>query len=203
MAVRDPLGPAVYGDHLTLASSTGPSTGLGAIAELIGHRFRQPGLLREALTHRSAVPGAGSNERLEFVGDRVLGLLIAEWLAERFPNEQEGALGRRLAALVAQPTLVSVARTEHLADALEHGVVVEQVHGDSLLSPGGRARREHAAEPLVAVERLEGTRVAHELLDGIIVDEPVAAEDLDGVDRRACHAVARDHARATRGIARG
>jgi ribonuclease-3 len=120
MAVRDPLGPAVHGDHLThSASPITASTAPDAIAELIGHRFRDPRLLREALTHRSAAPGAGSNERLEFVGDRVLGLLIAEWLAERFPAEQEGALGRRLAALVAQPTLAAVARAEQLADALE------------------------------------------------------------------------------------
>jgi len=90
-----------------------------AIAEaeaILGHRFARPDLLREALTHRSAAAaarpgkkGAGSNERLEFVGDRVLGLLIAEWLAERFPNEQEGALGRRLAHLVSQPVLAAIA----------------------------------------------------------------------------------------------
>ncbi len=103
MAVRDPLGPPVHGHHLSTT------------AHRLGHAFREPGLLREALTHRSAQPGAGSNERLEFVGDRVLGLVIAEWLAERFPAEQEGALGRRLAALVAQPTLVAVAEAEQLA----------------------------------------------------------------------------------------
>ena len=72
-----------------------------AIESILGHSFTRPDLLREALTHRSAArPGArgrGSNERLEFIGDRVLGLLIAEWLIERFPKEQEGELGRRLA----------------------------------------------------------------------------------------------------------
>ncbi|MBV9755819.1 MAG: ribonuclease III, partial [Alphaproteobacteria bacterium] len=64
---------------------------------ILDHQFGRPELLREALTHRSAARGrrgGGSNERLEFVGDRVLGLLIAEWLAERFPQEQEGELGR-------------------------------------------------------------------------------------------------------------
>ena len=83
---------------------------------ILGHRFGQPGLLKEALTHRSAmhgirgVPkGTGSNERLEFIGDRVLGLLVAEWLGERFPGEQEGALGRRLALLVSQPVLAEIA----------------------------------------------------------------------------------------------
>ncbi len=84
--------------------------------QILGHRFAQPGLLKEALTHRSAmhgqrgVPkGTGSNERLEFIGDRVLGLLVAEWLGERFPGEQEGALGRRLALLVSQPVLADIA----------------------------------------------------------------------------------------------
>jgi ribonuclease-3 len=84
-----------------------------AIETILGHRFTRPELLREALTHRSALQGSGrargSNERLEFVGDRVLGLLMAEWLAERFPREQEGDLGRRLAYLVSQPVLASVA----------------------------------------------------------------------------------------------
>ena len=84
-----------------------------AIETILGHRFTRPELLREALTHRSALQGSGrargSNERLEFVGDRVLGLLMAEWLAERFPREQEGDLGRRLARLVSQPVLAEVA----------------------------------------------------------------------------------------------
>jgi ribonuclease-3 len=82
---------------------------------VLGHGFKRPDLLREALTHRSAVQGRGrghaSNERLEFIGDRVLGLIMAEWLAERFPREQEGELGRRLAYLVSQPVLAGIAET--------------------------------------------------------------------------------------------
>ncbi len=50
-----------------------------------------------------------SNERLEFIGDRVLGLLIAEWLIARFPKEREGALGPRLAYLVSRPSLAAIA----------------------------------------------------------------------------------------------
>ena len=96
-------------------------------AELIlGHRFGQPGLLVEALTHRSAAHGrkrlqkgerrgVGSNERLEFVGDRVLGLLIAEWLIERFPAEQEGELGPRHAHLVSRQVLAGVAERAGLS----------------------------------------------------------------------------------------
>jgi ribonuclease-3 len=92
---------------------------------IFGHVFASPALLREALTHRSAArhtqgarKGTGSNERLEFVGDRVLGLLVAEWLAERFPREQEGELGIRLAHLVSQPVLAAVAEEIALPDAL-------------------------------------------------------------------------------------
>src|SRR6201995_2759697 len=89
---------------------------------LLGYTFKRPELLREALTHRSALHSHrrahGSNERLEFIGDRVLGLIMAEWLAERFPREQEGELGRRLAHLVSQPVLAGVAETIGLAARL-------------------------------------------------------------------------------------
>ena len=92
------------------------------IEAILGHDFARPDLLREALTHRSALHGRararGSNERLEFIGDRVLGLLMAEWLAERFPHEQEGELGRRLAHLVSQPVLAVVAESIGLGAAL-------------------------------------------------------------------------------------
>lgn len=118
MAVRDTLVAPVLGHHLNQ---------LPPVAEqILGHHFARPALLREAMTHRSAAPGvrggrlkgAGSNERLEFVGDRVLGLLIAEWLAERFPHEQEGGLGRRLAHLVSQPVLAAIADEAGLPAAL-------------------------------------------------------------------------------------
>jgi ribonuclease-3 len=92
------------------------------LEELLGHSFSRPELLQQALTHRSAVPGKrrthGSNERLEFVGDRVLGLLIAEWLAERYPQEHEGDLGHRLAHLVSRPVLAEVADSIGLGAAL-------------------------------------------------------------------------------------
>ena len=93
-----------------------------ALDAILGYCFTRADLAREALTHRSALQGkrasGGSNERLEFIGDRVLGLLIAEWIAERFPKEQEGDLGRRLASLVSQPILAHVADTIGLGHAL-------------------------------------------------------------------------------------
>jgi ribonuclease-3 len=85
--------------------------------QIVGHSFARPELLREALTHRSAAydrrtrgrpGGLVSNERLEFIGDRVLGLLLAEWLAERFPREQEGQLGPRHGYLVSRPVLAGI-----------------------------------------------------------------------------------------------
>jgi ribonuclease-3 len=61
----------------------------------------------------------GSNERLEFVGDRVLGLVVAEWLVERFPDEQEGQLARRHAHLVARPLLAEIGARLGLAAHLD------------------------------------------------------------------------------------
>jgi len=69
------------------------------LESLIGHMFKDKALLQTALTHSSK--GAGENyERLEFLGDRVLGLVVAEILYARFPSEPEGDLAKRLAALV-------------------------------------------------------------------------------------------------------
>jgi ribonuclease III len=75
--------------------------------EAIGHKFKLPALLDRAMTHRSATHGKAaewSNERLEFLGDRVLGLVIVETLMERFPGAREGDLAPRLNALVSRET---------------------------------------------------------------------------------------------------
>jgi ribonuclease-3 len=108
MAVRDPVDPDVSSRHVSRLEQ----------AQIwLGHRFERPDLLAEALTHRSAAgaKGVGSNERLEFIGDRVLGLAVAEWLIERFPHEQEGKLGPRLAALVSKPALAAAAEIHNLS----------------------------------------------------------------------------------------
>nr|WP_321985421.1 ribonuclease III [uncultured Lichenicoccus sp.] len=105
------------------------------IEALLQWRFRRPELLSEALTHRSVanehhgVDGRGaarsrrgtgrrSNERLEFIGDRVLGLLMAEWLIERYPDEPEGEIGLRHARLVSRAVLAGIAASMGLSDAL-------------------------------------------------------------------------------------
>lgn len=108
MAVRDPVGALIPYHSMSRAELA---------TSFLGYDFRQQALLAEALTHRSAAGarGVGSNERLEFIGDRVLGLVIAEWLIERFPDEQEGKLGPRLAALVSKPALASIAEAHNVA----------------------------------------------------------------------------------------
>lgn len=78
------------------------------LGEVLGHRFAEPQLLEEALTHSSHT-GRRSYERLEFLGDRVLGLVVSEMLLKRFPDEAEGTLAIRFAALVSGESLASVA----------------------------------------------------------------------------------------------
>ena len=84
---------------------------LEALSETLGHRFRRPQLLDEALTHRSASQGGVrfDYERLEFLGDRVLGLVVADLLMEMFPDETEGSLARRFTGLVRREALEEVA----------------------------------------------------------------------------------------------
>ena len=87
-----------------------------ALEKNIGHVFADRGLLELALTHVSALPPAqaklriDSYQRLEFLGDRVLGLAVAALLYERFPAAEEGELSRRLAALVRKETCADIAR---------------------------------------------------------------------------------------------
>ncbi len=87
--------------------------------DLIGHPFRDPGLLRQALTHRSA--GAPHNERLEFLGDSIVNLLVAETLFQRWPKADEGALTRARAALVCEGALAAIARQLELGERLTLG----------------------------------------------------------------------------------
>jgi len=90
------------------------------LAGRIGHVFKRPALLTEALTHRSALnppgkrrgrPAPRTYERLEFLGDRVLGLVVADLLWRRFPAGSEGELTRRFHDLVQGATLARVAET--------------------------------------------------------------------------------------------
>lgn len=85
----------------------------------IGHPFKDQGLLRQALTHRSA--GAPHNERLEFLGDSIVNLIVAEALFARWPKADEGALTRARAALVCESALAAMARDLELGERLTLG----------------------------------------------------------------------------------
>lgn len=85
---------------------------LAALQERLGHHFSDPQLLVLALTHAST--GPRSNERLEFLGDRVLGLIVAEKLYEEFPGEDEGGLAIRFNALVRRDACARIARSAGL-----------------------------------------------------------------------------------------
>lgn len=90
----------------------------------LGYEFRDPELLREALTHASS--GEVHNERLEFLGDAVLNLVVAEVLFEDFPDAREGVLTERKARLVSRATVESVAHRLGVEEALQTGGSLEQ-----------------------------------------------------------------------------
>jgi ribonuclease III len=89
------------------------------IGEAIGGEPRDPKLFERALTHGSH--GRETYERLEFLGDRVLGLVVASWLYQRFPNEPEGKMSRRYNALVARETCADVGRALELPPFIRLG----------------------------------------------------------------------------------
>ena len=99
-----------------------PAGGLEAIQHRLGYRFRQESLLVEALTHASIADNRlDSNERMEFLGDALVNLIVAEALHSRWPKADEGALTRARAALVRESSLAAIARSLSLGDALELG----------------------------------------------------------------------------------
>jgi ribonuclease-3 len=139
------------------------------VRDTLGHQPHDATLFERALTHSSV--GRDSYERLEFLGDRVLGLVIARTLYERYPNEPEGNLSRRYNALVARETCAEVGRALGLSerirlgkqargDGANHsdnvvGDVVEALIG-ALLIDGGLDQAEHFIlerwEPYLAVQ---------------------------------------------------
>ena len=89
------------------------------LCKKLGLKFNQPQLFTQALTHRSV--GAMNNERLEFLGDAVLGFVIAQVLYEKFPAASEGELSRLRASLVNQGSLAELARYYNIGDYLQLG----------------------------------------------------------------------------------
>ena len=122
----------------------GPADTLDTLQTRLGHRFGRPELLERALTHPSAsTPARPDNQRLEFLGDRVLGLVVAEALLERYPDEAEDDLAPRLNALVRRETLAEVAAEIRLGEALHLG--------RSESTGGGRRKKAILADAMEAV----------------------------------------------------
>ena len=90
-----------------------------ALERRLGHKFADPRLLAQALTHRSR--GADNNERLEFLGDGVLGCAVADELYARFPQLSEGKLTRLRASLVREEALAEVGKALGLGEFLRLG----------------------------------------------------------------------------------
>jgi ribonuclease-3 len=99
---------------------------MSAIGELIDHRPADAKLFERALTHGSH--GGETYERLEFLGDRVLGLVIAAWLYERFPSEPEGTMSRRYNALVTREACAVVGRAIDLPRHIRLGKQAREDH---------------------------------------------------------------------------
>jgi ribonuclease III len=133
-----------------------PAPSLDSLQTALDYRFRDVRLLEEALTHKSYVneqrPAAGSdNERLEFLGDAVLSLVVSEQLAVLLPRSPEGALSKHKARLVSESMLADVARHLKMGSYLRLGRGEELSRGrekDSLLAD--------AVEAVIAAVHLDG-----------------------------------------------
>ncbi len=141
-----------------------------ALERRLGHRFKDPALLAQALTHRSF--GSPHNERLEFLGDGVLGCVIGEALYARFPDISEGKLHLLQASLVREASLAAVARALELSRFLRLGA------GEA--SSGGADRSSILADAMEAVFGavfLDGGYEAARAVVRRALEEPLAKLD--------------------------
>lgn len=121
-----------------------------SLQQRIGYRFNDTKLLDRALTH-SSLAKQENNQRLEFLGDSVIGLVVARILYDLFPQEQEGDLARRQADLVRGETLTQVARDIRLGDALK--VATSEIQSGGRDNP---SNLEDALEALIGAIYLDG-----------------------------------------------
>ena len=122
----------------------GRSRAVEVLQQALGHSFAKPALLEEALTHSSVGQGQkriADNERLEFLGDRILNLMVAEALMARHPEAREGDLSKRLHVLVSRETCAEAARRLDL--------------GPALRLPGGETRRGARDQDTILADAME------------------------------------------------
>ncbi len=152
-------------------------TATGAFKEMearLGHRFASPALLEQALTHASlSSPTRPHNQRFEFLGDRVLGLVIAEALLQSDATASEGKLAPRLNALVRKETCAEVAIEIGLGEAL--------IMGRSEMATGGRKKLAllgDAMEAVISAVYLDaGFEAARDMVLRLWGDRVAMAED--------------------------
>jgi ribonuclease III len=152
-----------------------PVTSIETVQRLLGYRFHQLRLLEEALTHKSYSNERRSkdrtqNERLEFLGDAVLSLVMSEYLADEFPDSSEGGLSKLKAQLVSEASLAKAARRMKLGRLLRLG------RGEEL----SKGREKHslladALEALIAAVYLDGGLEASRAFTLRVLEEELLA----------------------------
>ena len=153
-----------------------------ALEQALGYTFRDKSLLRNALTHSSYAnemyhESLLSNERLEFLGDSILGMVVAEFLYRSFPDRPEGELTRMRADMVCEKTLAGVAEQIHLGKHLLLG------HGEE--QGGGRTRESilaDAVESVIAASFLDGGMEAARQFIRTFILVQVPVKQLHNVD---------------------
>lgn len=157
----------------------------GELEQKLNYRFRNPELLRRALMHsslanelRTTGATATDNEQLEFLGDSVLGFLVAEALVRRSPSAHEGELSRQKAHLVSAAHLHGVARRLDVGRFLELGRSEEM--------SGGRSKKTllvDALEAIIAAIFLDGgMEVVRDFVSAYVLDAPYAEDQEAGTD---------------------
>ena len=137
---------------------------LNKLQRELGYVFAEPALLREATTHRSS--NERSNERLEFLGDAVVGLIVGDMLYKAFPDDEEGVLSKKRSLLVRTDSLASIAESLHIGECLALG------NGEDMC--GGR-QKEHILEDaleavLGAVFSEGGYHAARDVIESLFRD---------------------------------
>src|SRR5207249_323013 len=144
---------------------------LEACQEAMGYRFRQPDLLRASLTHASgANTRLASNERMEFLGDAILGLVVCEQLFLRFPDYQEGDLTKVKSVVVSRRTCARISRALNLDEFLflgkgmhlHHAAVPSSLMADVFESLVGAMYLDGGLEPAKAfILKYIGPEIEH------------------------------------------
>jgi ribonuclease-3 len=154
---------------------------LAALASRIGHRFQDPSLLAQAVAHRSWCAeqgGVPSNERLEFLGDSVLGIIVSDHAFTEYPDFSEGEMAKLRAAVVNSMVLASVAGDLDIGPALLLG------RGENI--SGGREKQSilaDAFEAIIGAIYVDGGMLAAEpFVLGALGDIIELAADVPGID---------------------